>query len=86
MDSTPQTLTAEAANLLATHGGPLILPAQFGDIVIMRPDVYAAMLGLTDDDEAETLASVRRGISDMESGKVQDVDEALDELDRRHGL
>ena len=86
MDATHQPLTPEATSLLASHGGPLVLPGAHGDIVVMRSDVYAAMLGISDDDVAETLTSLRRGIADMESGRIQDLDEAMDELDRRHGL
>jgi predicted transcriptional regulator len=52
---------------------------------MMRPDVYAAMLGMGDDAETETLASVRRGLADVEAGRTQDLDEAFDELDARDG-
>jgi len=46
--------------------------------------VYQAMLGLGEEDAAETLASVRRGLADMEAGRTQDLDEAFNELDARH--
>jgi predicted transcriptional regulator len=35
--------------------------------------------------EAETLASVLRGLADLEAGRVQDLDEAFNELDARQG-
>jgi hypothetical protein len=47
----------------------------------MRSDIYDAMLGLSNSDEAETLASVRRGLADMNAGRTQTLDEAFDELD-----
>lgn len=44
----------------------------------MRSDVYNAMLGLDDDDEAETLTSVRRGIEDMKAARTNDIDIVFD--------
>ncbi len=82
MESSPQPLSPETEDLLARHGGPLTVPGQRGDYVVMRPDIYAAMLGLSDNDEAETLAAVRRGLADLDAGRTQDLDEALDELDQ----
>lgn len=81
-----QPLTPDAEHMLAKHGGPLTLPSTRGDFIIMRPDVYAAMLGIGPDDEAETLAAVRRGLVDLDAGRVQPLDEAFDELKRRHGV
>jgi len=51
------------------------------EFVLMRSAIYVAMLGLSDSDEAETLASVPRGLADMEAGRTQDLDEAFNELD-----
>ena len=84
MEPPVQPLTPDVEAVLAQHGGPIMVPGRASQYVIMRPDVYSAMLGLVDDDEAETLASVRRGIADLEAGRVQELDEAFDELDRRH--
>ncbi len=86
MESPTQSLGPDADALLAQHGGPITLPGPRGDFVIMRTEVYEAMLGLAADDEAETLASIRRGIADLDAGRVQDLDEAFDELDRRYGV
>ncbi len=77
-----QSLSPEAEALIALHGGPVTVPGAKGDYVVMRPDVYAAMLGLSDDDEAETLAAVRRGLDDLAAGRTQDLEDAFDELDR----
>ena len=84
MDSL-QPLALGTEDLLQKHGGPIIVPGQRGNYVVMRSDVYEAMLGLSDDDEAETLASVRRGIADVEAGRVREMDEAIDELKARYG-
>ena len=76
-----QPIAPETEALLQHHGGPLAIAGQQGEYVLMRSDIYVAMLGLGDSDEAETLASVRRGLADMEAGRTQDLDEVFDELD-----
>jgi hypothetical protein len=82
MSTSNNALTPETEALLIQHGGPLAIPGEHGDYVLMRTDVYQAMLGFGDDDEAETLAAVRRGIADLRAGRTFDLDEVFDELDR----
>jgi hypothetical protein len=81
MDSPIQPIAPETEALLQGHNGPLAILGQQGEYVLMRVDVYVAMLGLNENDEAETLASVRRGIADLEAGRTRDLDEVFDELD-----
>lgn len=50
----------------------------------MRRDVYDAMLGLSDDDEAETLAAVRRGLAEVDAGRTLDADGTLARLQARY--
>ena len=76
-----QPIAPETEALLQHHGGPLAVAGQQGEYVLMRSDIYVAMLGLSDGDDAETLVSVRRGLADMEAGCTQDLDQAFDELD-----
>jgi len=83
MDTTPQPIAPETEALLQQHGGPLAVFGQQGEYVMMRSDVYVAMLGLGENDEAETLASVQRGLADLDAGRIQDLDEAFNELDAR---
>jgi hypothetical protein len=79
---TPQLpIGLETEFLLQQYGGPLTVPGQQGEYVVMRSDVYNAMLGLGEGDEAETLASVRRGLADMDAGRVRDLDEVFKDLD-----
>ena len=85
MEMSQQPIAPETEALLQQHGGPLAVCGQQGEYVMMRSDVYLAMLGLGEEDEAETLASVRRGLADMDAGRTQDLDEAFNELDSRHG-
>jgi hypothetical protein len=83
MDSSYQPITPETESLLLQHNGPVAISGQRGDYVLMRSDVYLAMLGLGDNDEAETLASVQRGLADVDAGRTQDLDKAFSELDAR---
>jgi hypothetical protein len=84
MDTQSPFLPPETEALLQQHGGPLKVPGQKGDYVVMRSDIYAAMLGLGDDDEAETLASIRRGIADLEAGRTRDLDDVFRDLESRY--
>jgi predicted transcriptional regulator len=83
MQLPPQPIAPETEALLQCHGGPLAVSGERGEYVLMRSDIYEAMLGLSDNEEAETLASIRRGLADMEAGRMQDLDEVFDELDTR---
>jgi hypothetical protein len=74
-------IAPETEALLQHHGGPLAVSGERGEYVLMRSDIYVAMLGLVEGDEADTLASVRRGLADMEAGRTQDLDEVFNELD-----
>lgn len=76
-----QPITPETEALVQQHGGPLAICGQQGQYILMRSDVYVAMLGMDVDEESATLSSIRRGLADMESGRTQDLDDAFDELD-----
>ncbi len=77
-------IAIETEQSLHRNGGPLTIVGQQGKYVVMRLDVYDAMLGMSDDDEAETLASVRRGLADVDTGRTHDADEAFDRLESRY--
>jgi hypothetical protein len=85
MDPSTTSLTPSTEALLAQHGGPVTVPGQHGQYVVMRSDVYEAMLGLAVDEEADTLAAVHRGLADLVAGRVQDLDVAFDELEQLDG-
>jgi hypothetical protein len=76
-----QPIAPETEDLLQNLGGPLSVSGTRGDYVLMRSDIYFAMLGLSDSDEEETIASVRRGLADMEAGRTEDLETVFDELD-----
>jgi hypothetical protein len=84
MDTSLPPITPATEALLQQFGGPLAVVGEQGEYVLMRSDVYVAMIGLGENDEAETLASLKRGLADMDAGRTHDLDEAFDALDRRH--
>jgi predicted transcriptional regulator len=84
METPSQLITPETEALLQQHGGPLAISGQQGEYVMMRSDIYQAMLGLGEDEEAETLASVRRGLADLEAGRTFELDDVFSDLDARH--
>ena len=79
------SINPEAEQTLAAIGGPLAIDGLHGRYVVMRADVYEAMLGISDSEEAETLASVRRGLADVDAGRTYQVSEALAALRSRYG-
>jgi hypothetical protein len=85
METPSSPLTPAVENLLAQFGGPLSINGAHGDYVVMRSDVYEQMLGLTKENEAETLAAVNRGLSDLDAGRTVSLEEAMKELRSRHG-
>jgi predicted transcriptional regulator len=68
----------------AGQGGPVFFGGSQSQYVVMRSDVYDAMLGIGDDTEAATLEAVRRGLADVQAGRTQDADEFFDELARKY--
>ncbi len=72
------------ATVAAGQGGPVYFAGSHGEYVVMRTDVYDAMLGLGDDTMEATLAAIRQGLADVESGRTQDAEEFFDELARTH--
>lgn len=84
MQDFPDPITPETENVLQQRGGPLQIVGSQGEYVVMRLDVYDAMLGISDDEEAQTLASVRRGLADVDAGRTHDADEAFDKLQSRY--
>ena len=79
-----QAITPETENTLQQRGGPLQIDGSQGKYVVMRLDVYDAMLDISDEEEAETLASVRRGLADVAAGHTHDAQAAFDKLQARY--
>ncbi len=85
MDTPQQPLPIATEQFLQNHDGPMTVNGQQGKYVLMRAEVFDAMLGVSENEDAETLASVMRGIGDLEAGRTHDVDEAFEKLNTRHG-
>jgi hypothetical protein len=84
MDNLHQPITLETEQALQANGGPLQIAGAQGNYVVMRQDVYDAMLGISDAEEAETLASVRRGLADVAASRTHDADGVFDRLESRY--
>jgi hypothetical protein len=84
METPLSPFTPETESLLQQHGGPLSLAGEHGKYVVMRSDVYDAMLGIVADEEAETLASIRRGLADVQAGRTHDAEAAFKRLSSRY--
>lgn len=80
----PMNISPQLEASLQSNGGPLTVTGQQGEYILMRLDVYNAMLGIGDDEEAETLASVRRGLADVDAGRTHPVDEVFARLESRY--
>jgi hypothetical protein len=72
------------ATIAAGQGGPVYFGGSQGSYVVMRSDIYDAMLGIGDESLAETLTAVRQGIADVEAGRTQDAGAFFDELARKY--
>ena len=78
-------LSPENEAYVATgQGGPVVFDGSGGKYVVMRTDVYDAMLGVGNKSLAATLAAVHEGLADVEAGRTQDADEFFDELERKY--
>jgi PHD/YefM family antitoxin component YafN of YafNO toxin-antitoxin module len=84
METPLSPFTAETEMLVQQHGGPLSLAGEPGNYVVMRADVYDAMLGMVTDEEAETLASIRRGLADVRAGRTHDPETSFRRLSSRY--
>lgn len=82
----PVNLSPQVEASLQSNGGPLAVTGQQGEYIVMRLDVYNAMLGIGVDDEAETLASVRRGLADVDAGRTKTVNQVFDRLESRYAI
>jgi predicted transcriptional regulator len=80
-----QHLTPEHESAIeAGQGGPIFFGGSRDKYVVMRSDVYDAMLGIGDDSLEATLAAVRQGLADVEAGRTQDADEFFADLTRKY--
>jgi len=85
MKTTAPSLSPETeAAVLAHQGHPITASGAQGLYVVLRSEVYDAMLGLTSDEESETLAAIRRGIAQLDAGQSRPASEFFEELRRKY--
>jgi hypothetical protein len=87
MENSSQFLPPEIeAAVEAQHGGPVSVPGQHGNYVVMNLDVYGGVLEATSEELADSVTAIKRSLAQAAAGQARDVDEALDELEARYGL
>ena len=69
----------------AQHGGPVSVPDQHGEYVVMNADVYGGVLEATPQELADSVAAIKRSLAQAAAGQTRDADEAFDELEARYG-
>jgi hypothetical protein len=86
MDNSSQFLPPEIeAAVEAQHGGPVSVPGQHGNYVVMNADVYGSALDATAEELADSVSAIKRSLAQAADGKVRNADEAFDELESRYG-
>jgi len=72
-----------------TAGGPVEIEGEGMSYVLMSTEVYRALLGdLPHDDEdyAQCVEGIRRGLKSMEQGEGIPLDEAFETVRRKHNI
>ena len=77
------SLEAEQA-VIARQGLPVTASGQQGEYIVMRSDVYDAMLGISPDEESETIAAIRRATAQLDAGQSRPAREFFEELRRKY--
>jgi hypothetical protein len=72
------------AAISAGQGGPVVFGGSAGKYVVMRSDVYEAMLGIGDDSAEAALEAVKQGLADIDAGRFVDAEQFFDELARKY--
>jgi len=86
MDTNQPFLPADIeAAVEAQHGGPVSVPGQHGNYVVMHLDVYGGALEASPDESAYSVAAIKRSLAQVAAGQTRDIDEALDDLEARYG-
>ena len=67
------------------HGGPVSVPGQHGDYVVMDADVYAGgLVETTAAEYADSIAAIKRSLAQAEAGHLEDAEQFLDDLGRKY--
>jgi hypothetical protein len=86
MDLTNHVLPADIeAAVQASHGGPVSIPGQHGNYVVMNAEVYGGVLEATPEELADSISAIKRSLAQAAAGQTRDADEAFDEIEARYG-
>lgn len=80
-----QRNTREFLQQMKLNRGPIVLTVNGkAEVVVQDAQSYQEMLNRLE--RAEAIAAIRRGMSDFETGNVQDAEEAFAEIRQKHGI
>ena len=77
--------SAAAIKKMRKKGEPLVLTVN-GEAQLIVQDLQAYQKLVDDLDRAETIAGIRRGLEEAERGETKPIDQAFEELRRKHGI
>ena len=85
MEANRQSLPPEIeAAVEASHGGPVAVTGQHGNYVVMNVDVYGGVLEPTSEELTDSVAAIKRSLTQAAAGQARDTDEVFDELKGRY--
>ncbi len=84
----PNPLPADTeAEVLRSHGGPVPVPGEQGEYVVMTMDIFRDMAGVGDDaDFAASVDALNTSLNQAKVGKTMPLSEVLPRLQKKHGI
>lgn len=80
-------LTEEQRRAVDTHERCVEVEDAQGKCVLMSIEVFRDVMGVgTDREFQESVAALRRGYDELQTGKTRPVKDALDDLGKRYGV
>lgn len=68
------------------HGGPVAVPGQQGEHVVMTMAVFRGMMGVgSDDDFDRSVAALQRSLEQAAAGETISLEEATEKLTQKYG-
>ncbi|NOZ39207.1 MAG: hypothetical protein GXP24_03135 [Planctomycetes bacterium] len=75
------------AAVLRTHGGPVPVPGEQGNYVVMTMDIFRDMAGVGDDaDFAASVDALKVSLDQAKAGMTMPLSEILPRLQEKHGI
>lgn len=77
-------LEIEAA-VVQQHGGPVAISGAHGIYVVMNADVYGEQMAqATAEEYADSIAAIRRSLTQAAAGELEDVEKFFDDLEQQY--